>query len=97
MPEPPRLSAYPFVIVRIACGACNRSGAYRLARLAAKYGPEISLDDLLARLTADCGFRESKHPVAGVCRARFVDLDPPTRPPDAPGRRLRVIVGGRGE
>ena len=40
------LALYPFVVVRIACRICSRSGAYRLARLAAKYGPEISLRDL---------------------------------------------------
>ena len=31
---------------------CQRDGSYRLARLAAKYGPEIGLEDLLERLTA---------------------------------------------
>ena len=38
-----RLAFYPFVVVRIACRVCSRRSAYRLARLAAKYGPEISL------------------------------------------------------
>ena len=28
---------------------CKRAGAYRLAQLAAKYGAEILLDDLLVR------------------------------------------------
>ena len=28
--------------VRIACRVCSRRGSYRLARLAAKFGPEIS-------------------------------------------------------
>jgi hypothetical protein len=36
------LAFYPFVVVRIACRVCSRSGAYRLARLAAKHGPETS-------------------------------------------------------
>jgi bifunctional non-homologous end joining protein LigD len=34
-----------FVAVRIACRICSRRGSYRLARLAAKFGPEISLRD----------------------------------------------------
>jgi len=43
------LAHYPFVIVRIACRVCARRGSYRLARLAAKFGPEISLRDLTDR------------------------------------------------
>jgi hypothetical protein len=54
MPDDP-LALYPYVVVRIGCGLCQRKGRYRLARLAAKYGAEISLDELLLRLTADCG------------------------------------------
>ena len=48
------LAHYPFVVVRIACRVCARRGAYRLARLAAKFGPEISLRDLTDRFTYDC-------------------------------------------
>jgi hypothetical protein len=35
------LAHYPFVIVRIRCRVCARKASYRLARIAAKYGPEI--------------------------------------------------------
>src|ERR1700733_3542045 len=45
---------YPFVVVRIACRVCSRNGAYRLARLAAKFRSEISLRDLLDRFSYDC-------------------------------------------
>jgi hypothetical protein len=51
------LAHYPFVIVRIACRVCARSGSDRLARLAAKYGPEISLRDLTDRFSYDCLWR----------------------------------------
>jgi hypothetical protein len=44
-----RLAFYPFVVVRIASRICSRSGSYPLARLAAKYGPEINLRDLTDR------------------------------------------------
>ena len=44
------LALYPFVVVRVACRLCSRSARYRLARLAAKYGPEIRLDELLGRV-----------------------------------------------
>jgi hypothetical protein len=42
-----RLVDFPYVLVRLRCDTCNRAGAYRLARLAVKYGAEILLDDLL--------------------------------------------------
>jgi hypothetical protein len=51
------LAHYPFVVVRIACRVCARSGSYRLARLAAKFGPEISLRDLMDRFSYDCLWR----------------------------------------
>ena len=85
-----RLVSYPFVVVRIACGPCQRTGSFRLARLAAKYGAEIRMDELLLRLTADCPAQADgrccRHPYRAKsgCLARFVDLDGPTRPPDAP-------------
>jgi hypothetical protein len=48
------LAMYPFVVVRIGCRVCSRRGSYRLARLAAKFGPEISLRDLTDRFSYDC-------------------------------------------
>jgi hypothetical protein len=33
---------------------CSRRGQYRLARLAAKYGAEIDMRDLLEYLAGDC-------------------------------------------
>jgi hypothetical protein len=48
------LAFYPFVVVRIACRVCPRRGNYRLARLAAKFGPEIGLRDLTDRFSYDC-------------------------------------------
>jgi hypothetical protein len=34
-------------MVRLRCDVCKRAESYRPARLAAKYGSEIDLDDLL--------------------------------------------------
>jgi len=48
------LVGYPYVVVRIGCDFCGRKGGYRLARLAAKFGAEITLGELLKRITADC-------------------------------------------
>lgn len=51
------LAHYSFVVVRIAFRVCARRGSYRLARLAGKYGPEISLRDLTDRFSYDCLWR----------------------------------------
>jgi hypothetical protein len=66
---------YPFVVVRIACRVCSRRGSYRLARLAAKYSPEISLRDVPDRFSYDCLWRAEarseragKAPAACICR-----------------------------
>jgi hypothetical protein len=36
-----RLVDFPYVLVRLRCDVCKRAGAYRLARLAVKYGAEM--------------------------------------------------------
>jgi hypothetical protein len=88
-----RLVDFPYVVVRLRCELCKRAGAYRLARLAVKYGSEILLDDLIVRLSNDCPWRDD--PRGNGCGARFADL-PPRRPPDMPlARRLRVVAGGK--
>jgi hypothetical protein len=86
-----KLLRYPYVVVRIGCEACVRQGSYRLARLAAKYGAEVTLPELLMHLTTDCPLRNARHPYQGTCRARFIDLDPPMPPPNLPQARLRLV------
>ena len=85
------LALYPFVVVRIACRVCSRSGAYRLARLAAKYGPEISLRDLTERFSYDCLWRAEARSKRGVsaCGVYLPDLEQP-RPPDAPPGMVKL-------
>jgi hypothetical protein len=87
-----RLVDYPWVLVRLRCEVCKRAGTHRLARLAARYGPEILLEDLIARISADCAWRDD--PRGKGCGAYFPDL-PPRRPPDLPARAMRVIAGGK--
>jgi hypothetical protein len=81
---------YPFV-VRIACGVCSRRGSYRLARLAAKYGPEISLRDLTERFSYDCLWRAEARSKRGVsaCGVYLLDLEQ-SRPPDAPPGMVKL-------
>ncbi len=91
------LAFYPFVVVRIACRVCSRRGTYRLARLAAKFGPEITLADLTARFSYDRLWQAEARSKRGVssCGVYLPDLDQP-RPPDLPPDlvKLRVIKNG---
>lgn len=86
----PCMAHYPRVQVRVACGMCpNRWAVYSLARLAARYGSETPLDDVLAGIAADCPYpRHDPGPAVrkppkynARCHAYFPDLVPPPRPP----------------
>lgn len=95
------LATYPFVVVRLACHVCKRDGAYRLARLAEKFGANMSMEDLLERVAFDCPWRRhpgARHPgkYEAKCGAYFRDLDGPPRPPDLPPAMvaLRLVSGG---
>ena len=94
MPTPPRtLAEYPWVVVSVSCKLCARRGVYRLARLAARYGPDQTLDGLLADLAHTCPYWRTKPRQYEVRRgARFEDLDRP-RPEDVPGRQREVANG----
>lgn len=86
---------YPYVRVRIGCDQCGRFGSFRLARLAAKYGPDVSIYSVLPAITGDCRMRDVHHPAQGRCHARYIDLDPPTRPPDIPTPVMQLVEGGK--
>lgn len=92
--------------VNIGCSLCLRRGRYRLARLAARLGPETELERVLAQLAADCGLMRSteikpRHYEAR-CGIRFEDLAygrlpkpdlPPAEMPALPPRRSRAPIG----
>jgi hypothetical protein len=71
------LAHYPFVVVRIARRVCSRRRCYRLARLAANFGPEISLRDLTDRFSYDGLWRAEARSKRGVsaCGANLPDLE----------------------
>jgi hypothetical protein len=85
MDDRDRPALYPFVIVRMACRVCSREGSYRLAQLAAKYGPEISLRDLTDMFSYDCLWRSEGRSKKGksACGVYLPDLEQ-KRPPDLP-------------
>lgn len=84
------LLTYPYVVIRLACRFCPRAGAYRLVRLAEKYGAEARIEDVVMRLASDCPHwqRSSRWPEG--CGVYLPDLENPRRPPDQPVR-LRVV------
>lgn len=106
MPTAPiaRLIEFPWVVVRFDCPVCGRAGRSRLVRLAAKYGADITLEDLLDRVAWTCPY--PRRPPTGqkrrnlviYCGIRFTDLANPTPPPpDTPGPRLRLVPSSDGE
>ena len=68
----------------------------RLARLAAKYGPEITLRDLTERFSYDCLWRAEARSKKGksACGVYLPDLEH-KRPPDLPPGmvKLRLVKG----
>lgn len=85
------LADYSFVVVRIACRVCCPRGSYRLARLAAKFRPEISLRDLTDRFSYDCLWRAEARSKAAksACGVYLPDLANP-RPRDPPLGLLKL-------
>jgi hypothetical protein len=93
-PVPRTLADYPWVEVNVSSKLCARRGQYRLARLAARYGPDQTLDGLLADLAHGCPYWRSKPRQYEVrCGARFEDLDR-LRPADVAPDNLRDAANG---
>jgi hypothetical protein len=78
------LATFPYVVVRMACDICPRRGQYRLARLAEHYGSKCRMVDLLPMLVGECKLLDSWKITGRGCGAYFVDLRPPSPPPDIP-------------
>lgn len=95
MDYPDRLADYPWVIVRVGCIYCKRRGSYRLARLASRFGADVTMDALRRLLASDCPWidRQQRKYVA-TCGCHFPDLEKPTPPPDLPPYidGLRLVV-----
>lgn len=88
----PTLLNYPYVMVRIRCDDCNRSGGYRLARLVEKFGVNYPLYEMLKDLTyPTCGRNPENRRGKGryldrqKCAARFYDLGSKREPDLPPG------------
>ena len=74
-----------------AAACALAKGSYRLARIAAKYGPEITLRDLLDRFSYDCLWRTESRYKKGknTCGVYLPDLEH-RRPPDLPPGMVKL-------
>jgi hypothetical protein len=89
---------YPYVTVRLACRYCARVGAYRLVRLAVKFGCEAKVSDVMAKLAADCPHWKANKRWPEGCGVFLPDLEAPRALPDDPSARvIRVIDGGKNQ
>lgn len=86
-----KLSAFPYVLLRLGCDRCERRGQYRLARLAANYGADATVAVVIEQLMV----RGCRH--GSDCQARCLDLVPPNKPPDMPKdlRAFSLVKGGK--
>ena len=76
--------------------ASVRGGSYRLARLAAKFGPETTLRDLTERFSHDCLWRAEARSKKGksACGVYLPDLEHKRQPDLPPGMvKLRLVKG----
>lgn len=98
-----RLVDYPYVVVRFACTYCRRRGRMRLARLADKYGADISIEALLNDVAWSCPLprpgRDHRKPqkYAARCGIYLPDIESSPRPPDVPFEGLRLVKSDAAE
>src|SRR5258705_1041361 len=85
------LLTYPYVVLRLACRYCARAGSYRLVRLAAKFGCEAHVADVVLRLAADCPYWKTNPRWPEGCGDFLPDPEAPRALPDDP--RARAIRG----
>jgi hypothetical protein len=90
------LLTYPYVVVRLACRYCARAGAYRLVRLAVKFGCEAKTAEVMIKLAADCPHWKVNRRWPEGCGVYLPDLEGLRARPDDPGTWvIRVIDGGK--
>ena len=51
MPDSLTLSTYPHNMVRLACKKCPRKGQYRKSTLIERFGPDVTMPDLLGMIS----------------------------------------------
>ncbi|MEP9376226.1 hypothetical protein ABLE91_05910 [Aquabacter sp. CN5-332] len=80
-----KLVDYPFAVVRVACRFCpHRIKGYKLARLAARAGPDIELQVLIDLLECGRGRPAKVRKVQSFCGVYYLDLHSEPLPEGAP-------------
>jgi hypothetical protein len=67
---PMRLADQPTFRVKLLCAKCERRGDYATAHLIQRFGGDVSMVDLLAKLSNDCPRRVANHGM-DLCGARY--------------------------
>lgn len=104
-PRPPdegtTLDRYPWVVVRFRCHYCARARDARLAALAARFGANMTIGELLALFVGRCRWNPHSplrkpqkygHKCGGYC-PDLGRAGPPDLPPSLAG--LTLIEGGK--
>ena len=65
------LSRWPLDPIEIVCDRCERRGRYRKATLLERYGGDVVMPEVLARVSADCPKRAGLG--ADVCGVRYAE------------------------
>jgi hypothetical protein len=86
-----RLVDYSYFLVRVRCETCRRSRQSKLARPAAKHGCEITLGELLERISRDCPWRKDGAFTNSGCGIYCADI-PPKVPPNLPPGMVRLRI-----
>ncbi len=66
------LATYPFDEVRIRCEPCGREGCYRRSWLIERFGAEMSMPEVLDKITDGCPRKRPSAPER--CQAIYPDL-----------------------
>jgi len=77
------------VVLRVACRVCLHKSAYRLVRLVAKFGPEMTLGEVLHRFCYHCARRAEARSKGGMSSSGLYlpEIEHP-KPPDTVKLRL---------
>jgi len=69
-----RLADYPFDVVNVSCGKCDRRGRYKKQTLIERFGGAIAVPDLRWKIAADCSKAIDRQFGTDPCGIVYPDL-----------------------
>ena len=69
-----RLADYPFDVVNVSCGKCDRRGRYKKQTLIERFGGAIAVPDLRWKIAADCPKAIDRQLGTDTCGIVYPDL-----------------------